>query len=168
MGLFGKAEYEMKLEAIEAAESCISAAILGTDYVGRLDKYMDDLVEIPRYFWARCPVTMKKMEKPGPDVAEIARVIYALAKGDRVDGFIVLKNGTRVATARYYQSVMERIKRKLKGKLLFTVSILKDGDKRAKCNAPKLHKQPCKCKALSLATLANEEWQAAMEEAMWD
>ena len=156
MGLYTKAQYEQQSEAVEAEAACISAGIIGADYAGRLVKYIDDLAEIPTYFWARCPVTKKKLEKPGPDVKEVAKVLLTLYNGAPLAGFVSLPNGTRVQTARYYESVIERIRRKLKGKLLFTRMILADGDKRPKCNDPKNHKQPCKCKALTLANLANE------------
>lgn len=160
MGLYTKKQYEKELQAVEAASSCISAALAESEYVGRLNPYVDDLVAIAEYFWARCPVTRKKLEAPGPDVKEVATVFYNLYMGKPLKGMCQI-NGMLMNSARYYETVIERCRRKLKGKLLGTRLILQDNDAKPKCMDQKNHRQPCKCKGLTLARMA--EAREAME-----
>jgi len=148
MALYSKKQYEHQLEAVNAASNCISAAIAGSDYVGRLNPYIDDYVEMVEYFWAKCPVTKKKIEnEPGPDVRIVASVFFDLVQGKHFGGF----QGSR------HEQVLERVRRKLKGKLLGTRMILMDADKASKCNDKENHKQPCRCKPLTLARLAQAQ-----------
>jgi hypothetical protein len=147
MALYSKKQYEHDLEAVDAASSCISAAIAGSDYAGRLVPYMDDYVRLTEYFWAKCPITRKKLEAPGKDVKEVATIFLALSRGTQVGGF----------QAKLFEATLERVRRKLKGKLLGARLILMDGDAKPKCNDPEGHKQPCKCKALTLARLAQAQ-----------
>jgi len=57
-----------------------------------------------------------------------------LVRGE-INGFQVLK----------LDAGIEIEKRKLKGRLLVTRSILQDGDSKSKCKDKKNHRQPCKC-----------------------
>lgn len=147
MALYSKKKYELQLQAVDAASSCISASIAGSDYMGRLDPYIDDYVEMSEYFWAKCPITRKKLDQPGPDVRTIATVFFSLVQGKNVGGF----EGNR------FEAVLERVRRKLKGKLLGARLILMDNDKKPKCNDTENHKQPCACKPLTLARLAQAQ-----------
>jgi hypothetical protein len=148
MALYSKKKYEHQLEAVEAASSCVSAAIAGTKGYGtRLEPFVDDYIEMSEFFWARCPITRKKLEEPGPDVKAVARVFLALYRGKHVGGF----EGNRM------ERVLERVRRKLKGKLLGARLILMDNDKKPKCLDLEHHKQPCFCKPMTLYRLAQEE-----------
>ena len=148
--MYSKKQYEHELEAIDAASNCISAAIAGSDYSERLTPFVDDFVNMTEYFWARCPITRKKLEEPGPEVKKVAQVFLTLVRGTQIGGF----------ESQRMEAVLERVKRKLKGKLLGARLILTDNDKKPKCNDPLHHQQPCKCKALTLARLAQVQEQA--------
>lgn len=149
-GLYTKKQFEKHSEAIDAASSCISAAIAQTNYAERLIPFHDDFIEIAEFFWAKCPITKKKLEQPGPDVKDVAQVFFHLVQGKVLGGF----------QARRFEATLERCRRKLKGKLLGTRLILMDADKASKCADKENHKQPCKCRALTLARMA--EAQEAM------
>ena len=144
MGLYTRALFEQHTQAVEAAKMCISAAIAGSNYAGRLNAYMDDYLDIAQFFWARCPITRKKLEQPGPDVKEIAQVFLTLTRGVHFGGF----------AARSIEAKLECVQRKLRGKLLGTRMILADGDKKPKCLDLENHRQPCQCKPMTLARLA--------------
>jgi hypothetical protein len=147
-GLYTKKQYEKHLEAIDAASSCISASIARSHYGIRLEPYQDDFIEISEMFWAKCPITKKKLEEPGPDVKEVATVFLFLVRGTKgLGGF----------QAQRYEAVLERCRRKLKGKLLGTRMILMDADKKPKCEDVENHKQICKCKALTLVRMAQAQ-----------
>lgn len=160
MALYSKKQYEHELEAVNAASSCISAAVAGSQYGGRLEPYVDDYVNIVEYFWARCPITRKKLDDRGPDAREVARIFLSLYRGDQLKGMAEI-NGIIRNTPAYYESVLERVRRKLRGKSLGTRFILMDNDKKSKCNDPEHHTQPCRCKGLTLFRLAQA--QEAME-----
>jgi hypothetical protein len=147
VALYSKKQYEQQLQAVDAASNCISASIAGSDYAGRLNPYIDDYVDMTEYFWAKCPITRKKLETPGPDVKTIATVFFSLVQGKHVGGF----EGNR------YEAVLERVRRKLKGKLLGTRLMLMDNDSKPKCDDLKNHGQPCKCRPLTLARLAEAQ-----------
>jgi hypothetical protein len=147
VALYSKKQYEQQLQAVDAASNCISASIAGSDYAGRLNPYIDDYVDMTEYFWAKCPITKKKLEEPGPDVKLVASVFFDLVMGKQLGGF----QGNR------HEQVLERVRRKLKGKLLGTRLMLMDNDSKPKCNDPKNHEQPCKCKPLTLARLAEAQ-----------
>lgn len=149
-GLYTKKQFEKHSEAVDAASACISAAIAQSAYSERLIPFHDDFIEISEFFWAKCPITKKKLEEPGPDVADVARVFLHLVRGKVLGGF----------EARRFEATLERCRRKLKGKLLGTRLILMDNDKKPKCEDKENHKQICKCKALTLARMA--EAQEAM------
>lgn len=151
MGLYTKAQYEKHLQAVDAASSCISAAIAQSQYANRLVPYQDDFIEIAEFFWGRCPITRKKLEEAGPDVKEVAKVFFHLVQGKTMGGF----------EARRFEATLERCRRKLKGKLLGTRLILLDRDKESNCNDKENHTKGCKCKGLTLARMAAA--QEAME-----
>jgi hypothetical protein len=146
VALYSRKQYEHQLQAVDAASSCISASIAGSDYAGRLNPYIDDYVDMVEYFWAKCPITRKKLDQPGPDVKTIATVFFSLVSGKHVGGF----------QGNQFEAVLERVRRKLKGKLLGTRLILMDNDKKPKCADKENHKQPCACKPLTLARLAQQ------------
>ncbi len=144
MALYTRAQYEKHLEAINAASVCISAAIARSDYAPRLASYIDDYVEIVEMFWAKCPITRKKLELHGPDVTEMATAFLTLTRGEFFGGF----------AANALEAKLERARRKIRGKLLGTRLILGDNDKKPRCNNKVNHRQPCFCKGLTLANLA--------------
>lgn len=147
-GLYTKKQFEKHSEAIDAASSCLSAAIARSDYGIRLEPFQDDFIEISEMFWAKCPITKKKLELPGPDVKEVATVFLYLVRGTKgLGGF----------QSQRFEAILERCRRKLKGKLLGTRLILMDNDGKPKCSDKKNHKQPCMCKALTLANMAQAQ-----------
>lgn len=147
--MYSKAQYEKHLEAIEAANSCISAALVEQGYGGRITKFIDDFTEISEMFWAKCPVTKKKMEEPGAEVEEIAGVFVHLVQGNVLGGF----------QARKFETILERCQRKCKGKLLGTRLMMMDKDAKANCADKENHTDKCKCKPLTLFNLAQKDWQ---------
>jgi len=72
------------------------------------------------------------------DLEQLEKASHAisgmLVRGE-INGFQVLK----------LDAGIEIEKRKLKGRLLATRSILQDGDSKGKCRDKKNHKQPCHC-----------------------
>jgi hypothetical protein len=157
-GLYTKKQYEKHLQAIDAASSCISAAIAQTkEYGERLIPYHDDLIEIAEFFWARCPITRKKLEKPGPDVKDVARVFLTLVRSKNMPEIVAMLDWPKMGAPQRMEAMMERCRRKLKGKLLGTRLILMDADKKPKCEDVDNHKQRCCCKALTLVRLAQAQ-----------
>lgn len=145
--MYTRSQYDHELEAVEAADSCISAAVAGSDYMVRLIPYADDYVNIALSFWAKCPITKKRLEQPGPDVKEVAKVFLVLSRGTQVSG---LDSKRMTAT-------LERVRRKLKGRLFNTRMMLADAGKKSNCDAPKFHTQPCQCHPRNLANLAAQQ-----------
>jgi hypothetical protein len=133
--------------AIDSAESCISAAIAGSDYAGRLLPFMDDYVEISMMFHDRCPKTHKRMDEPGRDVLETARIFNHLVLGCPLSGLSSFK----------FTSTLERCRRKVKGQLFMTRMIMGAKNEQSNCNDEENHRQPCMCKPLRLAELAHFE-----------
>jgi hypothetical protein len=143
MGLMTRKLHDKYMEAIDAADGCISAAVAQSEYAGRLFPFMDDYVEISVMFWDRCPKTNKKLELPGLDVKEIAHAFNVLIIGMPISGLESFK----------YNRVMERCRRKVKGKLYQTRMIM-DAKKKGDCLNDEDHLQPCMCKPLRLSELA--------------
>lgn len=84
------------------------------------------------------------------DLAELdkvdAMITRAVANG-RVGGFAANKDYAKI----------EGIRRTLKGKLLATVMILSDNDKKAKCVDGVHHNAGCRCKGLALARVVEAQ-----------
>src|SRR5271163_4566780 len=116
--MYSKAQYEKHLEAIEAANACISAAVHEPGYGGRITKFIDDYTEISEMFWAKCPITKKKMEEPGADAEEVAGIFVHLVQGNALGGFQAIK----------FTEILERCQRKCKGRLLGTRLMMMDKD----------------------------------------
>lgn len=142
--LYTRKNHDKHLEAIEAAEACISAAIAHSEYAGRIAHFIDDYVEISEMFWNRCPITRKKMDEPGNDVRDIARVFMHLHVGCPLSGLESFR----------FNSAMERCKRKIKGKLFQTRMVLDAKNNQSKCDDEENHKQPCACKPYNLFMLS--------------
>jgi len=117
MGIYGREQYEADLEAVDRAEGCLSAAILGDPYVGRLDQHIEALHEVMDYF-------------QGPDATTVGRLFVTLIEGQPLGGMASLN-----ATATF-----ERVRRKLKGKLFGTRLMLQDRDaaRKVKAGSPKV------------------------------
>lgn len=145
--MYTRQQYEHELEAVDAADSCISAAVAQVDYAGRLDAFVGDYVEIASYFWDRCPVTRKKLIKPGRDVEKMADMFITLVEGQWVSGL----------QSKHLSAAMERVRRKLKGKLFMTRMLAQDNEASGRCDDIQNHKQPCMCRPLNLYRLANKE-----------
>lgn len=150
--MYGKAMYEKDLQAIEVASGCISAAIAGSDYAYRTEPFIDDFLTISEYWWSRCPITRKKLLAPGPDVQEIASVFLHLVQGKELGGF----------KAQKFEAILERCRRKCKGKLLGTRLMMldKDSHKTANCADKNTHDEGCHCKGLTLFNLAQGQVNA--------
>jgi len=145
--MFTRAQFEHEMEAVDAADACISAACVGADYASRLIPYQDDFVAIAEYFWDRCPITRKRLVRPGHDTRDVARVFLTLSNGERVNGF----------QAKLMSATLERVRRKLKGKKLGARLMMLDSKAKGNCDAPSSHTQPCQCHALNLYRLAERE-----------
>lgn len=143
MALMTRARHDHLMESIDAAESCVSAAIAGSDYAGRVAHFLDDYTEIAEMFWLRCPITRKKMDNPGIDVRDIARCFHTVVIGCPISGLQSFK----------FKSAFERCRRKVKGQLFMTRMIMGEKDKKASCDDDG-HTQPCKCKPLRLFELS--------------
>lgn len=149
MGIYGRKMFDAHNQAIDAASSMISIAIVGNEYAGRLDAYMDDFTDISEMFWARCPLTRKKLELPGRDVRDVARIFHHLVLGCKISGLESFR----------FERTLERCRRKVKGKLFQTRMLLSENDKKSKCLSPDEHLMPCQCKPLRLMELAQMEQQ---------
>jgi len=136
MGLYNRKLFDKHMDAIDAASSCISAAISGDEYAGRIAHRLDDFVEISELF-----VKNKR------DMRDVARTFHRLVIGCKVSGLESFK----------LESILERCRLKVKGRLFMTRMILAEGDAKAKCNEPDNHTQPCKCRPLRLKQLADQE-----------
>jgi len=146
--MYNKKTLERHNEALDKAESLISASIAGTENYGdRLTPYQDDLLEIACLFWDRCPVTRKKLELPGRDAKDMARKFMSLIRSSRFNMW----------ERRNLELAIERCRRKCKGQLLGTRMILADKDKKGNCEDEANHASPCFCKALNLHNLAQAE-----------
>lgn len=143
MALMNRKRHDALMEAIDAAESCVSAAVAGSDYAGRVAHFLDDYTEISEMFWDRCPITRKKLEKPGIDVRDVARTFHRVVIGMPISGLESFR----------FNSTFERCRRKVKGQLFMTRMIMSEKDKKASCDDDN-HKQPCKCKPLRLFELS--------------
>src|SRR5690348_13970298 len=143
--MYSKATHDRHMEALDAAESAISASIARTpDYGQRLEKFMDDYLEISVMFWDRCPITKKKLEKPGYDARKCARQFNSLINSQS----FTMWERTSI------EQMIERCRRKVKGQLFNTRMILSDKDAKSNCDNELDHKQPCQCKLLNLFRLA--------------
>lgn len=143
MALYSRAMFDHDNEALDAAEGVLSAAVLfgagGDNYQHRLTAYKDDYTRIATYFWDRCPVTGKKLEKPGIDTFHVIRLFSNLELGVPIRGLDTYK----------YTRMIERCRRKIKGKLYQTRAIMQGKDQ-SKCDEPDSHPQPCQCQPLRL------------------
>lgn len=135
--MYGKAQYELELKALDAADACISAAIVGDAYADRLTPYLGTFHTMSEYFWARDQKTGKKLDDSGIDANSVADMFVTLAMGEKITGRQSL----------HMTAAIERVRRKLKGKLLGARVMLMDNDAKPKCDSVKTHNQPCKCKA---------------------
>lgn len=142
--MLGRANHDRLMEALEAADSAISASIARTENYGqRLEQFQDDYLEIAVLFWDRCPITRVRLEQPGRDAKKIARQFHDLLQSKT---FNMWERNS-------IEQMIERCKRKIKGQLFVTARIM--GEKRVKGNCENSnHTQPCHCKALNLCRLA--------------
>lgn len=107
--LYGREAYDMDCHAIETIRSLGSAAVAGEVYQHRVDVVLPDVVEVLGYF------------KPVQQ-AEVMQRIGKVLTGQQIGGF-------DLNTLDYGCDMMLR---KCKGKLMATISMLEDGDKRKK------------------------------------
>jgi hypothetical protein len=123
-------------EAIDCMESCLSAAhrdVGDRSYRLRLRPYKDDILELLAMF-----------EKDEREHTHMMQLILNLFDGEKLDGFEVNAYAERI----------ERFRKRVKGKLVFTRTILMDGDKKAKCLSPATHGKGCRCKNYAKFKLA--------------
>ena len=109
--LYGKASSERHTAAIDAMESCLSASHLDIQqsYELRLKPFQDDILEVLAMFDA--PETVYEHTR-------MMRLVIAMFNGEYFTGFEINAN----------QALLERMRQRIRGKVLFTRSILQDKD----------------------------------------
>ena len=127
--IYGRALAGRHNEALDALDSCLSASHEGVrgDYAVRLLNYQQDLLEIVA-FWDK-PETQDERFK-------YMRFVFRMFENEFFNGFDILKN----------QQMIEAMRKRIKGKLLFTRSLLADNDAKPACLDKANHVQICKCK----------------------
>ena len=111
MALFGKASAERYGNALDAMESCLSASHMDIQqpYKLRLKPFQDDILEVLAMFDA--PETIYEHTR-------MMRLVIDMFNGEYFTGFEINSN----------QSLLERMRQRIRGKVLFTRSILQDKD----------------------------------------
>lgn len=124
MALYTKVQFDLDNDAVNAADSCISAAVVEAGYGARLNKHSATLIDILDYF------------KEDIDKKPLARMMLTLVRGEKISGF----------QSKEFAANIERIRRKLKGKKLVTELSMMENRTKPSCSHPNEHRQPCKCK----------------------
>jgi hypothetical protein len=102
----------------------------------RLEPVKYDLLEILEWF-----------EKDTREHFHMMRMIFSLLDGEKLNGFEINE----------YQARIDTMRKRIKGKLLFTRSLLADNDAKPKCLDKANHKQVCKCKNYAKFKLSEQE-----------
>lgn len=110
--LYGKASAEIHTEALNALESCLSASHVDVQagYAHRLEPHKYPLLEILGFF-----------EKEGQEFehTQLMRLLVNMFDGSYFTGFQINDN----------QRLIDMMRKRIKGKLIFTRSVLADKDK---------------------------------------
>lgn len=111
MGLYGRAIADEHTAAIDALESCLSSAHqdVANPYKLRLVPHKDQLLEILAFF---------DKEEQVFEHTEVMRLIVDMFDGEYFSGFEILR----------HQRTIDMLRKRIKGKLMFTRSILADKD----------------------------------------
>lgn len=114
MSLYGRADYNRHLNAVDQLDALASAAIAGEVYLHRAEEHYADIAEVLDFFDAS-------------KQAEVLQRIGAVLWGKQITGFALASHAAGC----------DMMRRRLKGKLMGTVSRLQEGDMmRAKKNRP--------------------------------
>lgn len=103
--LYGRADYDRHLHAIDTLDALASAAIAGDGYLHRAEEQYLDIEEVLDFFEA-------------PKQREILQRVGDVLQGKQIGGFS-LKSHT---------AGCDMMRRKIKGKLMATISMLGEGD----------------------------------------
>jgi hypothetical protein len=109
MALYGKSTAELHSAAVDAMDSCLSAACVHEPYKLRLEPHKDAILELLGFF-----------EKPETvyEHTQTMRLVVSLFDGEYFTGFQVLR----------HQDTINRLRKRIKGKLMGTRMILADND----------------------------------------
>lgn len=112
MGLYGRISAETHTAAVDAMESCLSAAHVDVaqPYKLRLETHKDAIFEI---------LDMFNRPETQYEHTALMRLTVDMFDGQYFTGFDILQN----------QRLLDSIRGRIKGKLLFTRSLLADKDK---------------------------------------
>lgn len=132
MGLYGKTAAESHSVALDAMESCLSASHVDVaqPYKMRLEPFKYELLEILGFF---------DREEQVWEHTQLMRLILDMFDGTYFTGFQI----------NAHSRLIEMCRKRIKGKLMFSRSILADNDKKSACLNPREHRKGCRCKNLA-------------------
>jgi hypothetical protein len=135
--LYGKQIAEEHTAALDALESCLSASHVDVRgaYRLRLDAHKPALLEILDFF---------DKDEQIYEHTELMRLLVDMFDGKYFTGFQI----------NAHERLISMCRKRIKGKLMFTRTILQDKDKKPACLDKAHHRQVCKCANLAKETMA--------------
>jgi hypothetical protein len=121
MALYGKASAERHTDAINALESCLSASHMDIKqpYKLRLEPFHDDILEILDMFAPKDDFGDALQASAATfDHTAMMKLVVQMFDGEYFTGFQINAN----------QALIEKMRKRIKGKLMFTRSLLADKD----------------------------------------